>query len=112
MSCFVPKLKERGDVDSNKDLQPRRKTECDLNDLLHHLDICEYEEQGIVLEEDLEELRAKVQWTALAKVRQGAEMQRSPWTEGEDGRDKGPNRLATNMQVPAPSAPPHADPPA
>lgn len=42
--------------------------ECDLDDLLQHLDIREDEEQGIMLEEDLEELRAKAQWTALAKV--------------------------------------------
>ena len=42
--------------------------EQELNDLLQHLEIREDEEQGIVLEEDLEDLKAEARWTALAKV--------------------------------------------
>lgn len=39
-----------------------------LDDLLKHLKIREDEDQGIVLEEDIEELKAGARWTALAKV--------------------------------------------
>ena len=42
--------------------------ERDLNELLRHLEIREDEEQGIVLEEDIEKLKAEAWWTALAKV--------------------------------------------
>lgn len=47
---------------SGKDL------ENDLHNLLQNLEIREDEEQGIVLEEDLEELKAEARWTVLAKV--------------------------------------------
>jgi hypothetical protein len=49
-------------------MQSGRRVECDLGDLLQHLEIREDEGQGIVLEEDLEELREGARWTALANV--------------------------------------------
>lgn len=55
-------------ADSNTRLQSGREIESDLNSLLQHLEIREDEEQGIVLEENLEELKAEARWTVLAKV--------------------------------------------
>ena len=45
-----------------------KEIETDFNNLLQHLEIREDEEKGIVLEEDLEELKAEARWTASAKV--------------------------------------------
>jgi len=45
-----------------------KEIECDLNNLLQHLEIREDEEQRIVPEEDLEELKAEARWTTLPKV--------------------------------------------
>ena len=55
-------------ADSNSGLQSGREIEGDLDSLLQHLEIREDEEQGIVLEENLEELKAEARWTVLAKV--------------------------------------------
>lgn len=52
----------------NNQLQSKSEIDSDLNVLLQHLEIREDEEQGIVLEENLEELKAEAKWTALAKV--------------------------------------------
>jgi hypothetical protein len=49
---------------SNLDLQPEGRFECELDDL----NIREDEEQGIILEADLEKMKAEALWTALAKV--------------------------------------------
>ena len=57
-----------GTADSISEMQSGRKIEGDLDDLIQHLQIREDEDQGIVLEEDLEELKAEARWTALAKV--------------------------------------------
>jgi len=46
-------------IKSNSNLQSGRIMEQELNDLLQHLEIREDEEQGIVLEEDLENLKAE-----------------------------------------------------
>ncbi|XP_066325111.1 uncharacterized protein [Miscanthus floridulus] len=54
-------------ADSISEMQSGRKIEGDLDDLIQHLQIREDEDQGIVLEEDLEELKAEARWTALAK---------------------------------------------
>jgi hypothetical protein len=43
---------------SKSGLQSGDKIECDLDELLQHLDIREDEDQGIDLEEDLEEMKA------------------------------------------------------
>lgn len=45
-----------------------RKTEPELDELIKHLKIREDEDQGIVLEENLEDLKAGARWTILAKV--------------------------------------------
>ncbi|XP_021303063.1 uncharacterized protein LOC8083790 [Sorghum bicolor] len=56
-------------AESNSGLQhPVRERDSDLDVLLQQLEIREDEEQDIVLEEDLEELKAEARWTALAKV--------------------------------------------
>lgn len=55
-------------AEPNNRLQSKNVIDSDLNDLLQHLEIREDEEQGIVLEENLEELKAEARWTALAKV--------------------------------------------
>ncbi|XP_066325120.1 uncharacterized protein [Miscanthus floridulus] len=55
-------------ADSISEMQSGRKIEGDLDDLIQHLQIREDEDQGIVLEEDLEELKAEARWTALAKM--------------------------------------------
>ncbi|TVU49586.1 hypothetical protein EJB05_00900, partial [Eragrostis curvula] len=55
-------------TDSNPVLQFGRKMERDLDELLQDLNIREDEGQKIVLEEDLEDLKAEARWTALAKV--------------------------------------------
>ena len=39
-----------------------------MDELIKHLKICEDEDQGIVLEENLEDLKAEARWTVLAKV--------------------------------------------
>ncbi|XP_066397871.1 uncharacterized protein [Miscanthus floridulus] len=54
-------------AEPNNRLQSKTVIDSDLNDLLQHLEIREDEEQGIVLEENLEELKAEARWTALAK---------------------------------------------
>ncbi|KAG2651771.1 hypothetical protein PVAP13_1NG313719 [Panicum virgatum] len=56
-------------ADSNSGLQSGREIEGDLDSLLQHLEIREDEEQGIVLEENLEGLKAEARWTVLAKTR-------------------------------------------
>lgn len=48
-----------GMADSISEMQSGRRIEGDLDDLIHHLQIREDEDQGIVLEEDLEELKAE-----------------------------------------------------
>nr|TKW28315.1 hypothetical protein SEVIR_3G305500v2 [Setaria viridis] len=55
-------------AESNSEMQHGRKLERDLNDLLQHLELWEDENQEIVLEEDMEKLKANARWTALAKV--------------------------------------------
>jgi hypothetical protein len=49
-------------------LHSRKRSDLELNDLLQHLKIREDEDQEIVLEEDLEGLKAWAWWTVLAKV--------------------------------------------
>ena len=53
---------------SNSPLQSGLKIEQELDALLQQLEIREDEDQEIVLEEDLEDLKGGARWTALAKV--------------------------------------------
>lgn len=55
-------------AEPNSQMQCNREIDSDLNDLLQHLEIREDEEEGIVLEENLEVLKEQARWTALAKV--------------------------------------------
>jgi len=51
---------------SNSEKQAGRR--IDLYGLIQHLHIRENKDQGIVLEEDLDELNAEARWTSLAEV--------------------------------------------